>query len=87
MSSYAQCPHCQGASFETVVQEPNKSKYKVIFVQCSGCNAPVGVLDFMNIGALIEDQDAAIAGLDSRLRRIEQALDSLARAVSRLAAP
>ena len=82
MFSNSQCPHCQGSSFETVVQEPSGSRYKLIFVQCSGCNAPIGVLDFMNIGAMTEDQDAAIAKLGSRLHKIEQALDALTRAVS-----
>ena len=47
------CPKCTNHSFETVIQEPRGSNFKLIFVQCSSCGAVVGVMEHSNIGYLL----------------------------------
>jgi predicted nucleic-acid-binding Zn-ribbon protein len=53
------CPKCDSHMFEAKENSPTGSKYKLIFVQCRKCGAVVGVLDFVNVGAGLEQ----IAGL------------------------
>ena len=49
------CPKCDNKMFEVQTAEPQKSRYKVWFVNCTKCGAVVGVLDYWNIGALVLD--------------------------------
>jgi len=62
------CPKCDNHLFEVEVGEPSDSRYKLLFVQCSSCGAVVGVLDYMNIGAVLEKQNEAIKKIASSLR-------------------
>jgi hypothetical protein len=48
------CIKCGGLRFEMVENEPVGSNYKFMFVQCAKCGGVVGVLDFFNIGDLIQ---------------------------------
>jgi hypothetical protein len=54
------CPKCNNHTFEVQIAEPIGSAYKLLFVQCAACGAVVGVMDALNIGALLEMQGAAI---------------------------
>lgn len=63
--------------FKVVTKEPSGSNFKLNFVQCSSCNTPIGVLDYFNIGGLLKDQEKAIAKIDSRISRIENALNQI----------
>lgn len=47
------CPKCASNRFETSEATPNKSAFKLIFIQCAECGAVVGVIDYYNIGHLI----------------------------------
>ena len=49
------CVKCGGQSFEMMVQKPEESEYKLIFVQCSNCGGVIGVMDFMNIGSQLDE--------------------------------
>lgn len=51
--SYSKCPKCEKSTFETVLDTPNQSNFKLQFVRCSFCKTVVGVLEYYNIGALI----------------------------------
>lgn len=46
-------PDCNSSSFELAEEEPTGSKFKLNFVRCSSCGAVVGVLDYYNIGAVL----------------------------------
>lgn len=48
------CPKCTSKCFEIKEAEPQNSRYKVLFVQCSSCGAVVGVLDYHNVPNLLE---------------------------------
>ena len=49
------CGKCGGTLFEVVQQEPLRSEFKLMFVQCSSCGNVVGVLDYFNIGQLLHE--------------------------------
>lgn len=48
------CPKCPGSTFENKLYSPTGSKFKLSFIQCSSCGAVVGVMDYFNIGGLIQ---------------------------------
>lgn len=55
------CPHCKGKKFETTVE--NKvahSDFKLTFVICSGCGAPIAVLDYYNTGEQLKKLHAKV---------------------------
>jgi hypothetical protein len=54
------CPKCESPVFELKTVEPKGSAYKLSFVQCASCGAVVGVMDYFNIGAKIEEQNQAL---------------------------
>lgn len=52
---YSKCPKCERTSFESVIETPNNSNYKLQFIRCSSCKTVVGVLEYYNIGALLHN--------------------------------
>ena len=48
------CIKCGGTVFEMVQAEPRNSGFIVHFVQCGACGGVVGVLDYYNIGGMLE---------------------------------
>jgi hypothetical protein len=52
--AFSSCIKCGSTSFETAEASPNGSKFKLTFVQCSLCGGVVGVLDYYNIGSLLQ---------------------------------
>lgn len=78
MFNPSSCAKCGGGNFKVVEKEPQGSNFKLNFVQCSSCNAPIGVLDFFNLGSLMKDQEKSIKNLDNRLSNIEHVLQQIA---------
>jgi uncharacterized Zn finger protein len=48
------CTKCGNHTFEVKEAEPRDSAYKLLFVQCSSCGGVVGVMDFFNLGAMLQ---------------------------------
>jgi predicted nucleic-acid-binding Zn-ribbon protein len=48
------CVKCGSTLFETKEVTPRGSNFKLNFVQCSSCGGVVGVLDFYNIGGMLQ---------------------------------
>ncbi len=65
----SKCAQCKSTTFEVVITEPAKSNFKLLFVQCAACGSVVGVLDFMNIGTMIHDQDQVLKRITAMLNR------------------
>jgi predicted nucleic-acid-binding Zn-ribbon protein len=57
------CLKCGGTGFENKEVSPNNSKFKVTFVQCVKCGGVVGVMDFFNTGAELQEIKRAIAAI------------------------
>jgi len=85
MMMFSTCPKCEGHSFRTQEVEALGAAYKLIFIQCASCNAPVGVTDFYNTGSLLKKQEKQLAALDSRLSQIEASLQAIAYALQQVA--
>lgn len=81
MLNISSCSKCGGNTFKVVIQEPTGSRYKVNFVQCSSCNTPVGVLDFYNTGAQLEQQEKQIKGLTAGIAHLEHELRQILLAI------
>jgi predicted nucleic acid-binding Zn-ribbon protein len=83
MLGISSCPKCGNGRFKLVTQEPSGSNFKLNFIQCSSCNSPVGVMDYFNTGAQMEDQKKQIDKISSRLSSIEHTLQQLVHALQR----
>ena len=46
--------------FELYLDDISKSDFKHHLVQCSTCGTVIGILDFLNIGATLEDQNNSL---------------------------
>ena len=49
----SKCPKCQATGFESVIETPNNSNFKLQFIRCKSCKTVVGVQDYYNIGNLL----------------------------------
>ena len=67
------CTKCAGHSFELAPFTPLGASHKLVMVQCSGCGAPIGILD-PTATAQINALKNQIAAIDERLNRIAKAL-------------
>ena len=67
------CLKCAGHSFELAPLAPLGVSDKLTIVQCSGCGAPIGVLNPAT-GPQIEALKNQIVAIDDRLNRIAKAL-------------
>jgi uncharacterized Zn finger protein len=47
------CVRCGNQRFEVVENEPDKARFKLMFVQCAKCGSVVGVTEYFNIGSLL----------------------------------
>ena len=79
----SKCPHCSGTRFELKSIAAEGARYKLNFIQCAGCGAPFGVMEYYDIGSLFKDQEVVLGGLqasldnlDHRLSAVEQLLKS-----------
>jgi hypothetical protein len=75
------CPHCNRTTFEIDEIEIAGTKFRL--VQCSGCKAPVGILENHNVDHLIHELEQRITDvlrilvtslqkMNSRLEQIEK---------------
>jgi hypothetical protein len=69
------CGKCAGHSFELAPFTALGTSHKLTIVQCSGCGAPIGVLDPAT-GSQIEALKNQVAAIDERLNRIAKALQN-----------
>lgn len=55
------CPKCdRGTTFKLSTKSPKDSAFKLSFIECSSCGAVVGVMDFHNIGQMLNQQNKAL---------------------------
>ncbi len=58
---------CGNLFFEVTETKAANSKFRLNFVHCANCGKPVGVLDNMNIGAMLLQQNEAIKKIADHL--------------------
>jgi len=49
----SKCPKCEGTWFETVLEVPDNSNFKIQFIRCKSCKTVVGTQEYYNTGFLI----------------------------------
>jgi transcription elongation factor Elf1 len=54
------CPHCGSSSYSVVEVEPAQSRFKLLAIACSHCEAPAGFMDYYNIGARLDELEEKI---------------------------
>jgi hypothetical protein len=76
------CPHCNGMTFE--IEEVEVSGIKLKLVQCSGCKAPVGAMEYNDVSQLVHNLEQKIIEilriLVSSLQKMNSRLDQIERA-------
>jgi hypothetical protein len=48
------CPKCGNTTFENNIIQPKNSNYKLTAINCDSCGAIIGVLDYFNIGGMLQ---------------------------------
>jgi len=51
----SKCAKCDNTVFEMIEKEPVGSEFKVMFIQCARCGTVVGIHDYYNIGAMLNN--------------------------------
>jgi hypothetical protein len=64
------CGKCGGTTFENVIVSPRGSNFQLSFVQCASCGAPIGVMDFLNIGSELQDLRKQLTEIQDALKKI-----------------
>ena len=82
--SISSCPKCAGHYFELVIQSPSKSNFKLSFIQCSSCGVVVGVMDYNNIGARLDQLEKKIDSISMQTRSTSSVLDVINTNIGRL---
>jgi hypothetical protein len=80
----SKCSKCSGMSFELKETEPRGAHYKQVFVQCSSCGTPVGVVPYYDPGALSKDSQKAIGELTKDVKELHRDVRQLQALVERL---
>jgi hypothetical protein len=69
------CPHCECTGFELQdAQDIAGSNFAYSIVRCSGCGAPIGVLEDENTSAILAEHAAKLEDLSDGVARLEVAM-------------
>jgi len=80
----SKCAKCSGTFFEVREAEPRGAHYKQIFVQCSSCGTPIGVVPYYDPGALSKDNQKAIGELTKDVKALRRDVSNLQALVQQL---
>lgn len=80
----ARCVKCNGTSFGTQEISPTGSNFKMIAIACNSCGGAIGVMDYFNIGAKINELEQMIKGLVGITNALRHDVDAIAQRVARL---
>jgi hypothetical protein len=82
MFGFTKCGKCEGAAFKIQEISPQGSAYKFYAIQCTGCQTPIGVTDFYNLGQLLKNQEKAIAALEQKIDHVHSTVSQIAHALN-----
>ncbi len=71
------CSKCSGRLFELKEQAPSGSAFKLQFVQCSACGVPIGVMEYFNSGAKLENLEKGMSQIKSQLGYVQDSLSNI----------
>jgi uncharacterized Zn finger protein len=60
MATQSTCPKCVNHQFESKVETPKNSNYPLQMIRCTSCGCVVGVLEYYNLGYMLDKIAAAL---------------------------
>jgi hypothetical protein len=80
-NNMSNCPHCNQTTFE--IEEVEASGRKITLVQCTGCKAPLGIMEHTDVGQLVQNLEQRITEvlrvLVTSLQKMNVRLDQIER--------
>ena len=70
-------PNCNSNLFEMVLGEPQRSRFKVWFVQCVACGVAINAMEYLSLGTMLNDVKERISALDNRLLSTQQTVQNI----------
>jgi hypothetical protein len=80
----AACARCQNQSFELQEAKISGARHRIMFVQCTACGAPAGLVDG-HAATLLQEQEARIKDLQQQIATIEGSVSHIRHIVGALA--
>ena len=71
------CPKCDGYYFKVEEIVPAGSSYKLIAVQCTSCNTPIGVMEYFNSGAKLANLEEQVGNLITMVGQINSSVENI----------
>ena len=78
------CARCQNQSFELQEAKIRSINHHILFVQCTSCGTPAGVVENQML-TLLQEQDARLKNLEQHIGSIASAVSHIGRIVGALA--
>jgi hypothetical protein len=63
--AHSTCAKCGNRQFELKEHSPVGLRYKVNFIQCSGCGSVAGVVDYFNVSTKIETLEQKLDSMNN----------------------
>ncbi len=73
----SKCTKCGNTRFELAENSPNYSRYKFFFIQCSSCGGVVGVTEYYQAWAKIDDLHKEVKSLEDKVKNMTYLLDNI----------
>jgi len=83
MFGFTKCGKCEAAAFKIQEISPQGAAYKFYAIQCTGCQTPIGVTDYFNIGAIAKKQEKKLEEMEQKLSQIQHDVHQIAQAMQR----
>lgn len=77
------CPHCKNKSFELHEEPISGANYRMFFVQCSQCGAPITAVEYFDAGALLKGQETKLKEIETKIDHLDSLLRRVANALPR----
>jgi hypothetical protein len=71
------CASCDGTFWNIELLEPHGARFKYYAVQCSSWSVPIGVLDFDNIGAAIDELESKFDELSGSINAVMSGINQI----------
>jgi predicted nucleic-acid-binding Zn-ribbon protein len=81
MFSSTKCSKCENRAFKLEEINVQGSNYKLFAVQCATCGTAFGVTEYYDSGALLKEQEKAIAGLEKKIDHLQYGMGQIVQAL------
>ena len=78
------CARCQNQSFELQEAKVSGARHRLLFVQCTACGTPAGMVE-THAAALLQEQDLRIKALQEQIAALEGSVTHIRHIVGSMA--